>query len=185
MTIWPELSNRFCRVSFWPIHHLEYSVKLFLHCASMYIIWMIWNTKPWPTKIVAGNLNFWLLLFFPTTINSCFWNLKQKPRFHLDSLFYRLRARYDDDIPVIGTSSRFGLGLNRCVRRRWHVETWSRWLKKLKDGWNTGGTGERRSVFGDWYGYSMIHTRKLTWQWKKQAFEDVSPTKHGDVPLSC
>lgn len=153
MPIWPELSNRFCQVSFWPIHHLEYSVKLFLHFASMYIIWMIWNTKPWPRKTVVGNLNFWLLLFFLTTINSCFWNLKQNPRFHLDSLFYRLRARYDDDIPVIGTSSRFGLGLNRCVRRRWHVETWSSWLK---NGWNIGGTGEPRSVFGDcmdtvWY----------------------------------
>lgn len=42
--------------------------------------------------------------------------LHRDPLFHLDSLFYRLRARYDDDIPVIGTSSRFGLGLNRCVR---------------------------------------------------------------------
>eukprot|EP00435_Cladocopium_sp_Y103_P029278 s2511_g7.t1 len=27
-------------------------------------------------------------------------------RFHLDSLFYRLRARYDDDIPVVGTTLR-------------------------------------------------------------------------------
>lgn len=42
--------------------------------------------------------------------------LHRDPLFHLDSLFYRLRARYDDDIPVVGTSARFGLGLNRCVR---------------------------------------------------------------------
>lgn len=130
---------------------VSYPVKLFLHFASTYI-WMIWNTKPWPTKTVVGN-QFLVAAVFLTTINSCFWNLKQNPRFHLDSLFYRLRARYDDDIPVIGTSSRFGLGLNRCVRRRWHVETWSSWLK---NGWNIGGTGEPRSVFGDcmdkvWY----------------------------------
>ena len=55
------------------------------------------------------------------------------------------------------------------------VEKW------VKHRWNW-----RTTVSFWWlYGYSMIHTRKLTWQWKKQAFEDVSPTKHGDVPLSC
>lgn len=153
MPILPELSNRGCQVSFWPIHHLEYSVKLFLHFASMYIIWMIWNAKPWPTKTVVGNLNFWLLLFFLTPVNSCFWNLKQNPRFHLDSLFYRLRARYDDDIPVIGTSSRFGLGLNRCVRTltRGDVEQVVEKIEKwMKHGWNWRS---QRSVFGDWYGY--------------------------------
>ncbi|CAK9084242.1 unnamed protein product [Durusdinium trenchii] len=42
--------------------------------------------------------------------------LHRDPLFHLDSLFYRLRARYEDEIPVVGTSSRFGLGLTRCVR---------------------------------------------------------------------
>ncbi|CAJ1332589.1 unnamed protein product [Effrenium voratum] len=42
--------------------------------------------------------------------------LHRDPLFHLDSLFYRLRARYDDEIPVIGTSARFGLGLTRAVR---------------------------------------------------------------------
>jgi len=36
--------------------------------------------------------------------------------FHLDSLHYRLRARYGLDVPVVGTSARFGLGLTRLVR---------------------------------------------------------------------
>lgn len=36
--------------------------------------------------------------------------------FHLDSLHFRLRARYGREIPVVGTSARFGLGLTRLVR---------------------------------------------------------------------
>lgn len=36
--------------------------------------------------------------------------------FHLDSLHFRLRARYGLDVPVVGTSARFGLGLSRLVR---------------------------------------------------------------------
>lgn len=36
--------------------------------------------------------------------------------FHLDSLYFRLRARYGFEVPVVGTSSRFGLGLTRLVR---------------------------------------------------------------------
>ncbi|CAE8701913.1 unnamed protein product, partial [Polarella glacialis] len=36
--------------------------------------------------------------------------------FHLDSLHFRLRARYGREVPVVGTSSRFGLGLTRTVR---------------------------------------------------------------------
>eukprot|EP00439_Symbiodinium_sp_Y106_P073678 s678_g13.t4 len=42
--------------------------------------------------------------------------LHRDPLFHLDSLFYRLRARYGAEVPVVGTSSRFGLGLTRTVR---------------------------------------------------------------------
>merc|ERR1719436_1793017 len=36
--------------------------------------------------------------------------------FHLDSLHFRLLARYGREVPVVGTSSRFGLGLTRVVR---------------------------------------------------------------------
>jgi len=36
--------------------------------------------------------------------------------YHLDSLHFRLRARHGIDVPVVGTSSRFGLGLTRLVR---------------------------------------------------------------------
>eukprot|EP00811_Abedinium_folium_P026226 NODE_3831_length_1977_cov_14.283784.p1 GENE.NODE_3831_length_1977_cov_14.283784~~NODE_3831_length_1977_cov_14.283784.p1 ORF type:complete len:533 (+),score=158.92 NODE_3831_length_1977_cov_14.283784:94-1692(+) len=36
--------------------------------------------------------------------------------FHLDSLYYRLRARYGAEVPVVGTSARFGLGLTRLVQ---------------------------------------------------------------------
>merc|ERR1712232_99533 len=36
--------------------------------------------------------------------------------FHLDSLYARLRARHGCEVPVVGTSSRFGLGLTRLVR---------------------------------------------------------------------
>lgn len=36
--------------------------------------------------------------------------------YHLDSLHFRLRARHGLEIPIIGTSSRFGLGLERLVR---------------------------------------------------------------------
>eukprot|EP00933_Yihiella_yeosuensis_P062558 TRINITY_DN65542_c0_g1_i1.p1 TRINITY_DN65542_c0_g1~~TRINITY_DN65542_c0_g1_i1.p1 ORF type:complete len:315 (+),score=40.75 TRINITY_DN65542_c0_g1_i1:74-946(+) len=36
--------------------------------------------------------------------------------FHLDSLYFRLRARYGVEVPVVGTSSRFGLGMTRMVR---------------------------------------------------------------------
>lgn len=36
--------------------------------------------------------------------------------FHLDSLHFRLRARHGVDVPVVGTSSRFGLGLTRLVQ---------------------------------------------------------------------
>ncbi|CAE7458342.1 obg [Symbiodinium pilosum] len=42
--------------------------------------------------------------------------LHRDPLFHLDSLFYRLRARYGEEVPVVGTSSRFGLGITRTVR---------------------------------------------------------------------
>jgi len=41
--------------------------------------------------------------------------LHRDAMFHLDSLHFRLRARYGD-IPVVGTSARFGLGLTRLVR---------------------------------------------------------------------
>jgi len=36
--------------------------------------------------------------------------------YHLDSLHFRLRARHGVEVPVVGTSSRFGLGLTRLVR---------------------------------------------------------------------
>lgn len=36
--------------------------------------------------------------------------------FHLDSLHARLSARHGREVPVVGTSSRFGLGLTRMVR---------------------------------------------------------------------
>mmetsp|Transcript_25959 Transcript_25959/g.72461 ORF Transcript_25959/g.72461 Transcript_25959/m.72461 type:complete len:542 (+) Transcript_25959:69-1694(+) len=36
--------------------------------------------------------------------------------FHLDSLHVRLSARHGKEVPVVGTSSRFGLGLTRLVR---------------------------------------------------------------------
>lgn len=36
--------------------------------------------------------------------------------FHLDSLHFRLRARHGVDVPVVGTSSRFGLGLTRLLQ---------------------------------------------------------------------
>jgi GTP-binding protein len=35
---------------------------------------------------------------------------------HLDSLYYRVQARLGPDIPVVGTSARFGLGINRLVQ---------------------------------------------------------------------
>ena len=182
MPIWPELSNRFCQVSFWPIHHLEYSVKLFLHFASMYIIWMIWNTKPCPTKTVVGNLNFWLLCFFLIKINSCFWSLKQKPEvslgFPLLSLTRPLWWRYPCDRYIFAVWPWSESMCEETLTRGDVEQLVEKWVKHR---WNW-----RTTVSFWWlYGYSMIHTRKLTWQWKKQAFEDVSPTKHGDVPLSC
>lgn len=36
--------------------------------------------------------------------------------FHLDSLHFRLRARHGHEVPVVGTSARFGLGLTRLVQ---------------------------------------------------------------------
>lgn len=42
--------------------------------------------------------------------------LHKDAMFHLDSLHFRIRARYGIDIPVVGTSARFGLGLTRLVR---------------------------------------------------------------------
>merc|ERR1712178_227276 len=43
-------------------------------------------------------------------------SLHRDSLFHLDSLHFRLRARYGADVPVVGTSARFGLGLTRLVR---------------------------------------------------------------------
>merc|ERR1712190_396054 len=42
--------------------------------------------------------------------------LHQDALFHLDSLYFRLGARYGKEVPVVGTSARFGLGLTRLVR---------------------------------------------------------------------
>mmetsp|Transcript_7358 Transcript_7358/g.15753 ORF Transcript_7358/g.15753 Transcript_7358/m.15753 type:complete len:218 (+) Transcript_7358:1-654(+) len=35
--------------------------------------------------------------------------------FNLDSLHFRTKARYGTDVPVVGTSARFGLGIERVV----------------------------------------------------------------------
>ena len=35
---------------------------------------------------------------------------------NLDSLYYKIRSRIGEEIPVVGTSARFGLGINRLVR---------------------------------------------------------------------
>jgi len=43
-------------------------------------------------------------------------SLHRDALFHLDSLHFRLRARYGREVPVVGTSARFGLGLTRLVR---------------------------------------------------------------------
>jgi len=41
--------------------------------------------------------------------------LHQNSLVNLDSLFFRVQSRIGDHIPVIGTSARFGLGINRLV----------------------------------------------------------------------
>lgn len=42
--------------------------------------------------------------------------LHKDPLFHLDSLHFRLRAHYGVEVPVVGCSARFGLGLTRVVQ---------------------------------------------------------------------
>ena len=57
----------------------------------------VWNTrKPW---VVLGT--------------KCDM-LTHEPLLRLDSLYYRLQALYGD-VPVVGTSARFGLGISRAV----------------------------------------------------------------------
>ena len=43
-------------------------------------------------------------------------NLHKDSLIKLDSLFFRARARIGDQLPVVGTSARFGLGINRLVQ---------------------------------------------------------------------
>jgi GTPase involved in cell partitioning and DNA repair len=36
---------------------------------------------------------------------------------NLDSLFFKIRSQIGEEIPVVGTSARFGLGINRLVHQ--------------------------------------------------------------------